>query len=156
MGDYQLVYTAIGAIIFVTAIVGGRFFVVSNFVNADIESQTTSRELNVMSLSYLVRDCMRDGGTSIDLYFLDENDGKNLCEMCGICSIIGNAKMTDMESDSLNEWDFEYSVFRGAARYLEEKYAIWKGQERYRKSFSLYVNIDYGEYSHIGRLDVDA
>jgi hypothetical protein len=154
MGEYQLIYTSIAAIVFVAAIVGGRFFIVSNFLQADIESQTTTRELNAMSLSYTLLDCFKQGGDAVNTEYLEQNKGKNICELCGICSIIGEARVTDLESEPEKVWEFEYSALTGLPQALGDKLSVWR-DDRNKKSYSIYLDIDYGEESHIGRLDVN-
>ncbi len=153
MGEYQLIYTAIAAIVFVTAIIGGRFFIVSNFVQADIESQTTTRELNAMSLSYNILDCLKQDGDSVQAGFLDGNTGKNICELCGICSLISEAMVTDLEA-SEREWEFKYSAVSKLPQTLSDKLLVWR-DDRNKKSYSVYLDIDYGEESHMGMLDVN-
>lgn len=154
MGEYQLIYTAIGAIVFVAAIIGGRFFIVSNFASAEIQAQTTTRELNAMSISYNLLDCLKQDGDSVQIEFLEQNAGKNICDLCGICEIIGEAKVTDLESDPKKEWEFKY-ILAGLAKDLRDKLSIWKGSESQHKTYSLYLNIDNNGDSHIGRLDVN-
>lgn len=155
MGEYQLIYTAIAAIVFVTAIIGGRLFIVSNFIQADIESQTTTRELNAMSISYSVLDCFRQDGDSVRSEFLDENRGKNLCDIepCGICSLISEAKVTDLEASG-REWEFKYSAVSKLPQALGDRLLIWR-DDRKKKTYSIYLDIDYGYESHVGRLDVN-
>jgi hypothetical protein len=155
MGVFQLTYTVVGAMVFVAAIIGGRFFIVSNFATADIEAQITTRELNAMTLSYDILDCLKQGGDSVDKSFLDQNRGKNLCDLCGICNIIAEAKVTDLEATPETEWKFDYSVTRTLTKDIKDKLAIWKGAERHHKTHSLYLDIDHGDDSHMGRLDVN-
>ena len=155
MGEYQLVYTAIGAIVFVAAIIGGRFIVVTNFLDADIDSVTTTRELNAMSVSYKLLDCMTKDGTVHAYEFLDQHRGESICEIeeCGICNIIGEAKVTDLE-DTGRTWEFQYSSISTLPQDIKDKVMFWN-DESDRKTFSVYLDIDYNGYSHIGRLDVN-
>ena len=157
MGQFQLVYTAIGALVFVAAIIGLRFIIVTNFVNADITSQITSRELNAMSVSYNLLDCFNEGKDSVDAEFLERNKGKNICEGdCKICNLIAEARVTDLESDPEKTWDFKYSVLTGMKQWVQDKFNIWDREDDYNKrQFSVYLNIDYGDDSHVGRLDVN-
>jgi hypothetical protein len=153
MGDYQLIYTAIAAIVFSAAIIGGRFILVSNFLDADVESKSTSRELRAMTLSYSVLDCLRGDEKDVEAQFLEANDGRSLCDLCRICSAVSEAKVTDLESGK--EWDFKPGLVDRSGAYLKEKLMLWDS-DRFRKDFSVYTNIDYGGYSHIGRIDVRA
>lgn len=155
MGDYQLAYTAIGALIFVAAIIGGRMFVVSNFVDADIHSATTTRELNAMSVSYKVLDCFKDGGDSVTLAFLNTNANRNLCDICeDLCTIIAEASVTDLESEPISKWDFEYSELATLPSNLLDKLKFWDAESDH-KTFSVYIDIAYESDSHVGRLDVN-
>ncbi len=154
MGEYQLLYTAIGAIVFVTVIIGGRMFLVSNFTSADIESQITTRELNAVSLSYMVLDCLEQEGDAVQVKTLNDNKGKNICDLCDICGIIAEARVTDLEADAETEWKFEYSLVSTLPRNLWDKVKFWNAESDH-KTHSIYLNIDYEDYSHMGRLDVD-
>ncbi len=155
MGIFQLTYTVVGALVFVAAIVGGRFLLVSTFATADIEAQITTRELNAMTLSYDILDCLKQGTDSVDEGFLDQHDGENICDLCSICNIIAEARVTDLEATTETKWKFDYSITTQLTQSLLDKIKIWKGAERNRKTHSVYLDISYGDDSHSGRLDVN-
>lgn len=155
MGTFELTYTVVGALVFVAAVVGGRFLIVSSFATADIEAQITTREINAMALSYDILDCLRQGSDSADKGFLDQNRGRNICDLCSICNVIAEARVTDLEASPEIEWDFDYSIATTLTQDIRDKLSIWKGDERNRKTHSVYLVISYGDDSHAGRLDVN-
>jgi hypothetical protein len=154
MGEYRLIYTAIGGIAIVIAILAGKYIVVTNFYNADIDSQITQREVNSMSISYRLLECMYGDKDSVPIDFLEQSTTKNICEICGVCNILAETRITDLESDPIREWSFEYSSIAGLSQFLKDKLFVWR-EDRQKKASSVYLNIDYGDYSHVGRLDVN-
>jgi hypothetical protein len=155
MGEYRLIYTAIASLVFVATIIGGRMFIVSNFATAEVQSAVTNRQMAATSAAYSALACLSQDGRSISQEFLEQNKDRYMCELCGLCSYIIQAKVTDLESEPEMSWEFGYSAGVGLTKELEEKLALWEKQERFHQESSVFVTIEYEEYSHLGRLDVN-
>jgi hypothetical protein len=149
---YNLIYTAVGSIAVVAILIWGTLYLASNFVTRDIENQLTARELNALSLSYKIEDCLTKDSNIVDSVFLEENKGKNICTICDICNIIAEAVVIDIETGK--KWRFDYTAFVTIPPDLNDKISVWKADSR-KKEYSLYLNIGYGMDSHIGRLVVN-
>ena len=155
MGEYRLIYTAFASLIFVATIIGGRMFIVSNFATAEVQSQVTNRQMAATSAAYSVLECLGKGSRALGHEFLEQNQDRPVCELCGLCSYIIQARVTDLESDPEESWEFGYLAGVGLSKEIEEKFAIWERQERFHQESSVFVTIEYDGYSHLGRLDVN-
>ena len=157
MAAYKLLYTAIGIMVFVAVIIGGRLFLMESLGKAKIEEKTAMGELNGITAAHLVAKCLKNGKRAIERDFLERNgkrrgtgEGKNLCELCGICSVMVEANVSDTESGDF--WIFEYGTLSRSWQWLKEKAAVWKKEKHY--SYSISVNIADGDEIHVGELSV--
>ncbi len=128
-------YLAMGAIIFVSVAVGGRAYMINNMGSAYMQEETSSRDLDKISSAHVLKNCLSQGDYYIDSVLLDLNADKDMCELCGICSVATKAEITDIETGML--WSLGY---------------VWE-EGRY-DTHSLTVNIKVGDHIHAGKMTV--
>ncbi|MCK4497360.1 MAG: hypothetical protein KAU24_04135 [Candidatus Aenigmarchaeota archaeon] len=150
MGEYNLIYMAIGLIIFVGLTVGGKIYLVESMGSAYLEEKTTAEDLDKITVTHLVKDCLMQGNDYMDSDFLDANNGENICDLCEICNIAAEVEVKNLENGK--EWSFEYSTFKRFITKVKELVTVWK-KERH-ETHSITVNIKSGDEIHVGELNV--
>lgn len=151
MGDYNLMYMSIGLILFVVLTIGGKFYLVDSMGAAYLQEATTTEELDKISATHLIKNCLTQGNYYIDSDFLDVNNGENICDLCDICNIAAVANVKDLEDN--REWSFEYGSIKNFFRKVTELVTIWKDEEH--ETHSITVNIMSGDVIHVGELNVE-
>ena len=151
MGEYSLIYMAIGLIIFVGLTIGGKIYLVESMGSAYLEEKTTTEDLDKVTATHLIKDCMYRGNDYMDSAFLDANNGENICDLCDICTIAAQAQVKDLETGK--EWKFEYSSFKRFITKVKELVTVWK-KERH-ETHKITVNIRSGDEIHVGELNVE-
>lgn len=150
-GQYSLIYMTIGLIIFVGLTIGGKLYLVESMGSAYVEEKTTTEDLDKVTATHLIKDCLYNGSGYMDSAYLDANDGENICDLCNICNIAAQAVVKDLETDK--EWKFEYSSFRRFITKVKELVTVWK-KERH-ETHKIMVNIRSGDEIHVGELNVE-
>lgn len=144
---------AIGIIaIVVVVIVGGIFLLIGAYENR-VQASQSDVAFNAVESAYLIKSCLQQDG-QITKAYLESNKGKHLCELCGICSVIVEASVTDMETGDV--WSFEYGTLTQAWEWLKDMLQVWKDSSEKRAKHSILINIQDGDEVHIGGLDVKA
>ena len=96
MGTYHAIFTATASIAFVIAIVGIGFMIKSSIVQTNLYEKETLDESNTVTISYLLKDCLYQGGDAIKEDVL--SSGPDICGMCGLCGKGIAAVITDKET----------------------------------------------------------
>ena len=111
-------------------------------------------KLNAIDATYIVEKCLKNKGDIIEEKFLDENNNKNLCELCGICETVVYGSVEDIETQK--KWKFDYSMLKKTGRFFKhvwEKVQFWKKTKHTTNSIIIDLKTENGEI-HIGRLYV--
>jgi hypothetical protein len=114
-------------------------------------------KLNGIDATHMIEDCLKDENGIITQEFLEINEKKNTCELCGICEIGIEFKVEDIESGK--EWNFNYNSFgQGASQaweWFKDKIAFWDSESHLHalKKIIITIHMDTGKV-HIGRLHV--
>ena len=89
-------------------------------------------QLNAVDTMLIVEKCFRNGNEYIQEDFLDENSGKDVCELCGICEVdIKSVWVEDLTDDR-----------------------DWRFKSKRSATTSMIVSIESEEVLNIGRLHV--
>jgi len=149
-GEYNLIYMAIGLIIFVGLTVGGKIYLVESMGSAYLEEKTTAEDLDKITATHLIKDCLMQGHDYMDSDFLDASNGENICDLCEICNIGAEVEVKDLEDSK--QWSFEYSSWTHFTQKVRDIITFWKrnGYETH----SITVNIKSGDEIHVGELNV--
>jgi len=150
MSEYHIVYAIWGkialAVFFSTLVV----IVASHIIRTDVNARELAINMDKVSAAFMAESCLKDSGSVISIASLESGQGKNVCDLCGICGRMMEVNVTDLETGK--EWKFYYSTFSRSMQWLQERFTIWTTEKHYIQS--LYVSIDDGKEVRIGRLDV--
>lgn len=108
-------------------------------------------KLNGIDATHIISYCLKDGNDAILTEFLDENKGKNVCEVCGICETVIEFKVEDLETPET--WEFDYSSIRQAWGWLVDKVQFWEDKSHIDNKILVSLRTEDGEV-HIGKLYV--
>jgi len=150
MSEYHLPYAIWGNIVLAVFFATLFLMVASHIIRTDVNARDLSINMDKVSAAFMAEACMKNGTSYINATFLEENKGKNVCDLCGICGRLMEVNVTEL--DSGREWKFYYSSFSRALQWLHEQFTIWVTEKHYVQS--LHVSIKDGDEIRIGRLDV--
>ena len=140
MGAYQLTYTVIAAFVMTSLFAVSVILLISDITKTEAELRTSEEELTKVDAAHLVEKCFKDGEELILAESLNEKEIKgDICKACSLCIKDVGAKVIDLQlegGDEKWEWDFSYD-------------------EDSKNKHDISINIDYGDYIHIGRLYVE-
>ena len=144
--------------IMMTGIIGVVMLVVLIYwgmaTNAKI-IESDIKGMNSIDASHIIENCFKNDKEVITKEFLDNNNKKDLCEVCGICEILVEAEVVDMESE--DEWKFKYGeigeVVKKIGVWIKERLTLWKKQSPQTNDMMISIAVSETE-THVGRLYV--
>lgn len=152
MAEFNLIETVLIAIIFIIVAVGGRIYLIDDMGKAYLEEKITGDDLDKITVTHMIKDCLTQDIGYIDSAFLDASNEKNICDLCGICNIAAEAEVMDMETGMI--WSFKYDSFSHLSADAREIITTWKRGTH--ETHQINVNIRSGDEVHVGEFNVEA
>lgn len=109
--DTEFVTTPLGVILFVGIVVAFVMFVQASMAKFSGDLAVSEKQIQVVDLAHLVKNCLCQGGESIPANFLESLASKkeNLGEKCKIKSVNFGARIEYLEGPSKGtKYDFNY------------------------------------------------
>ncbi len=133
--EYNLMFTAMAAIVVAAVFAGGAFWLMQGIVETDVEQKTTFNLLRASDTAHLAKECLSKDG-HISLEYLEElkSKGKPLGEECGMS--VGFGLM--MEDKDTGEEPLIYNYYTYGNIYSQP----------------VFVKLKVGDEIHLGEMSV--
>jgi len=131
-GDYEIFTTPLSALLFVGAVISLGLLIATSFINYKGTLVNAVEDLNAIDAAHLIKDCFAEDKGHISADFLNSVSRKNVCDVCGLCSVSVSVKVEDIENKK--EW-----VFGDASTSYQHH---------------IFINIGYPNEVHVGKLYV--
>jgi hypothetical protein len=146
----------INMLMMVVGMIGIFMLVVMIYANMAVSVtilEASRFRLNAIDATHAVEFCLKNGGPMIEEKFLDENPNTNICELCGICEVIIQATVRDV--DTGEEWKFDHSKWNVFWNRFREvfKAPIQNWKWHVSKNMLTSLRTESGEI-HMGRIYV--
>ena len=121
--------------------------------------QANINSLNSIDSTQIVEDCFKNENGLITRDFLNDNDDKNICEICGICETMVEVTVEDLEDK--REWKFKYTDagdrLSKIGQWFADNVKFWNNQDHATNSMLINIAIikqDTVKEIHAGRIHV--
>ena len=144
----------INTIILIVALMGTFMLIVLVYSGLGTTArivQGNINRLNGIDATHMIESCLMDGRDLIIQDFLEENKGKNVCDLCGICEITAEFKVEDIETKK--EWNFNYNYLHQGWTWFTDKVTFWEDSSHVENRILVTLEAEDGEI-HMGRLYV--
>jgi hypothetical protein len=147
-------------IVIIISLMGVFMLVVLIFANIGSSAKILERNinrLNSIDATHIIHDCLKDGNDIILESFLTDNtksngkSDKNICELCGICEILIEAEVEDIERQFT--WKFDYSNWKMFWSGFGEFITFWKKDPHTENMILVSILAENGEV-RLGKLNV--